>query len=164
MYIFSQHYDGGRTLVYAGKAASFANRLAEHFGNLFSSLSGTLYHTDGSVFRPGGRSEFFRSLQNDDLKELFSRAQDAALRTKFIYSPMERNRTSIVEATLISEIKRSSHKGNYEVLNGGHRANLVSDIQIQHDCSKLEPNVLTMEEQEKLCEILSLNHALLGSQ
>ena len=154
VYIFFRCYEGGKTLVYVGKTQNFANRLAQHYGDFLSTLVGTLYRDDGSVFRPGGRPEYFRSIQSNKLDETLSYAKADAYRTRFIYAKVNNERLKEVEATIIERLKRNLSNKLYEMWNTGYHTNLVLNNLIVHDYSVLRNDLFTKEEWDQLPKIL----------
>jgi hypothetical protein len=155
VYIYLRCYQGGKTLVYVGKTRNFANRLAEHYGAFLSSLAGTLYRDDFSVFRPGGRSNYFRSIQSN-LDETLAYAKADAYRTKFVYAQLAADQLKGVESTIIARFKKYLPDTYFALDNTTHRSNLVMDYLIQHDHSELKVGLFTSEEKDQLCRILSV--------
>ena len=154
VYIFFRCYCGGKTLVYVGKTKNFANRLAQHYGDFLSTLAGTLYHGDGSKFRPGGRPEYFQSLQANDLDKTLACGKEEAFRTTFVYARLAVAQLSEVEATIIARLKNLPD--TFINWNAGFRRDLVKDCPIQHDISELEVGLYTPEERDRLHVILCL--------
>lgn len=155
VYIFFRCYQGGRTLVYIGKTGNLIDRLARHYGDFLSTLVGTLFRSDGSEFRAGGRPEYFRSIQSDALDEIFSYAKADAYRTRFIFTRLSTDQIDAIEATIIARLKASLPDEFFELWNTGHRSSLVLDRPIQHDMSALEVDLFAGREWGQLSLILS---------
>jgi hypothetical protein len=156
VYIFFRYYVDGTMLVYVGKAEKsnpLINRIATWYSDFISGKVGELFQEDGKVFRPGGLDHFFKSLQ-DDFEETLLHSKAEALRTRFIYTPIQDGITlSTVETTILSRLKKNLPSARFRIWNDQYRGT-PSAFPFQHDLSVLKIDLLTPDESSGLQMVL----------
>lgn len=113
-----------------------------------------MYKDDGSEFRRGGPSEYFRSLQAD-LEDTLRYAVADARRTRFIYAPVsDKTRLAPIEATIIDRL-RNIARPRFELWNTSCRSRLVEGCLIHHGETNLHTDQFSLGELDHLHMVLS---------
>jgi hypothetical protein len=152
VYMYSRCY-AGTTTFYVGKAQKFRERLASHIGNFLSTKNGSILREDGSMFRSGGLSEYFRSLQSN-LDETLEYALKDLHRVKFIYTRCDKENLGALEATIVGRLLRNTQKP-FACENGPCSQRLAHSETISNDTSNLAGKDFPAGELERLLTIFS---------